>query len=143
MGAYFAYEQHVMGARKSFSLFALSMALLLIEVFMLTKLDVSHGSPMYFFLPPATFFLFSTVVRMKIGGSKKSYKIMRSLSTFIYVVHMLVNRVIGIAFDKIGFWAGKVPLLMYSLTIIASVGIGLLVIELSKRKTFKCLKYLY
>ena len=123
--------------------FLVSMILLFCEFYFLKRYSMPKDYNMFFFLLPATFFLFYIVSHLKLPDSI-IYKKMRIVGVLIYFLHFFINFfvVLGIKFVKhrIGI---DLSFFNFLITIIVTITISVIIEKLSKQKRFKWLRYLY
>lgn len=141
IGMCFAFCNITITKTKALIGFALSMAAMLFEVFILVYYKIPREFDIFLFLVPATFFMFAYVLQVDLADGP-IYKNLRLLSALIYYSHFWVIRVVTVLLKKI-----SVPLANTCLCFILSLAITLIfsaaVIKLSNTKKFKFLKILY
>ena len=126
--------------------FFLSEILLGIEVFLLKTANLPRDYNMFFFLLPATFFLLSFASGVNIPR-KPIYKRLRIASIIVYFSHLFICSFITYGLKALDHLFGcKLAghsFLIFSLTVVISVSVGIIVAILSEKEKFRFLKYLY
>ena len=127
--------------KKSALIFTLiSFAFLWAERYLnITLLHTKGNADCFFMLIPACLFLFALL--LQIDSLKiRSAKLLRNLSTLIYVIHYAVI----ICLPRFASLPESLlPLYLFSGALFASIVAGLCIIKLSEIKQLKFLKYLY
>lgn len=106
--------------------------------FIIHVLGVPESQDCYILLPPLCFVLFTFILKWNITFN--TGLMMRKMSTIIFCVHHPIATIGKIILLHNGIESG---ILNFTITIILSVIICLVVFELEKRKFFSWLKYSY
>lgn len=136
-GYIFANEEHYL--KTNILLVVLLVALLYAEYFLIRFF---YGTPKcqdcYFMLVPLCYYLFPCVIKwnIKIGNGNT----LRMISTIIFCVHHPISTTVGILFLHHGFRCG---MLNFVITMLISLCVCLLIIQLTKNRHFQWLKYSY
>jgi serine/alanine racemase len=121
----------------------LSLAALVGEAYLLHSYDIPKDYNMYISLLPATFFLFSLALDMKLKP-RPIYVKLRHIGTLIYFSHMLVAQTIIFGMNGLHQITGiKLSAHLLSLTLVTVVPLAVLVEALSRREKFRFLRFLY
>lgn len=122
-----------------FILSALSIVFLYLEAKLIDMLSVTvYDNDCLITILPCAFLL--CLLALKSGARIKFAKTMRNISIFIYCVHMPVYMVIGKLF-KIFQISDYQNILVFALTALISVFVGVVVLRFEKIKAFAFLKY--
>jgi len=127
LGAAFAVKPVRFPAAVSFGGFLISMALLYVEIRILSKIGWVREFDMYLFLLPAAFFLFSIAVHADLAP-RKGYTVLRMLSSRIFFIHMLANSFVRIVFHFAGIDAIRTSLQFVSTLTVSFAGACILVL---------------
>ena len=101
LGVLAAHKHVRISAAKAAVGFVCSMALLLAEVAVLTRLEWIREHDMYLFLVPAAFFLFLFIVRIDLK-THRLYKILRETSSLIFFLHAGIDYLVCSAYEAVG-----------------------------------------
>lgn len=137
LGAYFAKGRMMVnhGSLAPFIGFVLSLAALFGECFLLKEHGFMHDlASMYLMLIPTVCFLFVWLLSLDMQ-KRAIYKVLRILSLLIYVSHLMFIVILNMLFPT-----GN-SLLLYGLTVFASLFFAILIYVLSNR--FPIVKHLY
>ena len=93
---------------------------------------------LWLFAMPMTYFTMHLTLCSKIE-SKQIFYVMRKISTLIYVLHVLVRDLLQYIFTATGI-LDPYNLLLFFATTVLSLGIAILIYQLSKKKCFAALK---
>jgi hypothetical protein len=86
----FAYYQVPISKKQSFTGFAVSLLLLLVEEVLLHKAKFIKDFDMYLFTLPVTFFAFSYVKQIKLTD-REIYRKLRNISSLVFYCHLWVR----------------------------------------------------
>ena len=119
----------------------ISLVVFITEVNLLNHFNWIREHDVYLFLVPTTFFLFNTVINIKLDN-KKIFGTLRKISSLVFYCHLIVNFFVHqflaiIGLDNIN------SLISYLFVILASVICSIIIIKLSQTKRFAFLKKLY
>ena len=146
IGCILSTEKIKLKPKYSISGFLLSELLLGVEVFLLKSADLPRDYNLMFFLLPATFFLLCFAINVNIPR-KPIYKRLRIASIIIYFSHLFICSFITYGLKALDHLFGcKLAghsFLIFSLTVVISVSVGIIVAILSEKEKFRFLKYLY
>ena len=141
LGMYLAYRPSGLRKWPSGILFLVSMAVLYLEVRFTQGKGEAPGRDMYVFLVPAAYFALSFLLQLS-PKSHPRYRAMRPLALLLYLTHLAVNISVSLPilvhFDPTGCTG-----LQFPLTLFLSVGLSLILLELSRKPHFQWLKKLY
>lgn len=142
MGATFANCRISIKSRTALIGFVVSMFFLLAEVFLLKYNDIPIEYNMYVFLLPATFFLFSFAITVKLKD-RSIYKHLRKIGMLIYFTHLLVNRVTSLAISVIAKYLGiELTSYQFVLSLLFTLLLSLFIDWLSCKDRFKWVNWL-
>lgn len=143
IGALFAFKKISMKPKTACIGFAVSMALMLAEVFLIEHYSLSKSTNMYIFLVPSTIFLFGTASAIKLKD-RKIYGKLRVMSMLIYYSHFLMKTFAAQVFSLIEESYGKdLSDWLLVATLVCVTASAALVEHLSRKEKFKWLKWLY
>lgn len=143
MGILFAHKRIVMKTRTAVIGFAVSMALLLVEIYLLKHFMHMKNYNMAIMHLPVIFFLFYIALHLNLKD-RPIYGTLRAVGLLIFFLHMLINFFVKYAFLVI-YHHTEINLYDYGypITIIATTLICFLITYLSKKQKFRWLRYLY
>ena len=123
--------------------FAGSMALLIVEATFLERHEVCRDYNMFISLLPAAFFLFAFAISFKLRRNTR-YEKLQVIGVLIYYMHMAVSFCIDIVFGLIVKFTGfSLYPFLFPATAAATLLAAILIQNLSQRKSFSWLQYLY
>lgn len=143
MGAWFARTGFAMKPARAGAGLAAALVLLVGEALLLDRLGISKANNMYLMLLPVAFFLFALATSLRLKP-RPVYIHMRSVGTMNYCAHVMVAKVVAMAFDAIDGLTGiNLDPWLYPVVVTASLLTVTGVYCLSLHKRFTWLKYLY
>lgn len=141
LGYIFACKGRIRDRKKSSIGLVISILLLLIEYYIVTKYHLTVDNDCYFMLVPACYFIFDNLISCKWKCKKIDAKKLRKYSTIIYCVHGSIAGIIG------RYWIKRIDflccILKFILVLSISIGIAFTISVLEKKKIFKFLHYAY
>lgn len=142
LGAYFAHHMPKCKAVTAFVGFAVSMACLLAEVFLLEKFSTPLDHNVYIFLLPAAYFLLAFACKLELKD-RPIYRELRMIGFLVYALHMMVDWVLEIAFALTAVGVGvNLTKYRFFLTVLITLLIAVLIRRLAHKKKFRWLNYL-
>lgn len=141
IGMYFAFFNVKIKKKKALIGFAVSMIIMFGEVFILQHNHYIRGYDMYFFLVPATLFLFSFIQQVELPESP-IFKTLRMLSSLIFYSHLWVESIVS-GVLRIIYEPSLKTCLPFLLTLFITIICSLVIIKLSAFSKFRWLKSLY
>lgn len=143
LGCYFANNKKEFESRKSLWGFSISIALLLIEYFLVNYFKLAVDNDCYFMLIPTCYYLFKLLLKCDISTLplKINTKKLRKHSTIIYCIHGSIATILGeYVIHNTEF--NRCIILFFSASVISFlISFGILALE--RRKGFRWLKYAY
>ena len=123
----------------------LSMGMVLVEMLTLRRFNLSKDHNMYLFLVPATVFLFSIGINVRLKPGR-IYGRLRVAGTLIYYEHLFANRLVIWGLETL--WAltgGPFPssFVFFLMTVVVSASAAFAIEWLSHKERFAFLKWLY
>ena len=121
---------------------AVSMICLFAEVFLLKYNDIPVDYNMYIFLLPATFFLFSFAVSVKLKD-RPVYKRLRNIGMMVYFSHLLINEGIALALVLVEKYCGITAIQhQFVLSFLFTLLFAILIEWLSHKNVFKWINWI-
>lgn len=137
IGMLFAFDSSLIsGKDKTRRYFLLSLAALVVEVFLLNHYNIPRDYNMMISLIPCAFFGFSYFLQVD-ANPDHNYKKIRTLSAIIYYVHLWVGEIVR------EMLAERCAFLLYPLSAVFSTLLGIFLIWLSSHKKCRWVKNLY
>ncbi|MGN1479071.1 MAG: acyltransferase family protein [Acutalibacteraceae bacterium] len=141
IGMCFAFYDFNIKKGKAFAGFAVSMVLLLFEVFILQRFELSRAHDMYLFLVPAAFFGFSFILNVKLPDNA-IYKSLRVMSYLIFYMHPLINKAVTETLKCIDTRLSESGV-KFLITLTLTIALSYLIMKLSEKPKLRFLKKLY
>lgn len=143
IGASFAQKKIRMKTIHAAIGFVGSMTLLIAEVYLLEHHGICKDYNMFLSLLPAAFFLFALAISVK-GRSDGKYEKLQTIGVLIYYMHVMVADFISLGFRLILKYAGyDLYPFLFPATVVFTLLAAILIQNLSQRKHFGWLQYLY
>ena len=138
MGAWFGQERSAEAPMKNGAALAVSFSLMTAEGFLLRHFSLQRHDSMYLMLPVCMFFLY----RLLLSWQKKPNKLLRAMSTLIYILHpAVIVAVRGIAKPLHAMWLLVDNSLVHFITVsLVTAAVSLLLLRLLsflKQKPFE------
>ena len=141
LGMILSNKDILLSKNKNLFLLIVSILMLLVEVFLLNKLNMAKDYNVCLFIIPASLYIFLYLKTIKLKDSKK-YIFFRMLSSIIFYSHMWILK-LAITFSYfIGIGLRNTPLL-FLIVLLVTILIAIIIIKLSAKKGFRWLKHFY
>ena len=142
MGAAVAFYGFKLPQRKALIGFFASYGLMFMEALGVKYFDYIREYDMYIFLVPVTWFAFGVIVNCRIPCNNSICKMLRTLSSLIFYIHLWISGLIKKCFTIIGFHIEK-TCFFFILTVAISIIVAYMIYIISNYKAFGFLKKLY
>lgn len=141
LGYVFACKARMCDRKKSEIGLVISVLLLLIEYFIVTKYHLNVDNDCYFMLVPVCYFIFDNLIRCEWKCKRVDAKKLRKYSTIIYCVHASLAGIVE------HYWISGSNftdcILKFVLVLVMSLVVVNIVCILEKKKVFQWLHYCY
>ncbi len=141
MGMVFSNKDFLFSQKKSLLLFMVSIIILYLEVFLLTKFNIAKDYNILLSTVPAAIFCFLFLKSTNLKDNK-IYKYLRLTSSMTFYGHQWISFLVmkislSLGYDLIGSPA------QFIITLVSTIILGFAIIKLSERRKFVWLKNIY
>ena len=141
LGMFLAFRKPQITARRAFILFVISMAAMGIDLYVLTEAGWIKAYDMSLFLIPVSLFFFSFLLKTELPDSR-IFTYLRQISALLFFSHFFFYWAISRILSKVCNHLVNSPW-NFILTLSSSLLFSVIVVKLSRFRSFRWLKYLY